>query len=400
MTSTQTLDFDIVIVGAGLVGTSVILGLQQAGFRIAILEHHLPEVMTSNVEDTRPLSLAYGSKIVLDRWSVWSALAEVACPIETVHVSEQNRFGRVKFSAKDYDVPALGFVVPFSRLQQQLYQKAASQPDVHFIPIQKINTIQCDEAGAQIHYQSLAGAQTVKATLLIAADGTGSTCRKLLNIKSASEDLEEVALIATIDLAEEHRGIAYERFTKKGTMAILPLFNRKKCRLVWTMEKALSEQVATWDDAKLLSEIADCFGERLGALLALKREAVFPLQTLLAEEEVRPSMVLLGNAAHTIYPLAAQGFNLGLQDAAALTRVLLQAKRDERSIGELSVLQRYSDIRKQQQERVIRFTNGIAKVFRWKWPMLSHCRAMGLLGIDLIPFLKDDFARTLMHAEK
>jgi len=397
MTTTQTSNFNIVIVGAGLVGTSVIVGLQQAGFRIAILEHHLPEVMTSKAEDTRPISLAYGSKVVLDRWGVWPALAEVACPIETVHVSEQKRFGRVKFSAKDYAVPALGYVVPFSRLQKQLYQKAAAQKDVHFIPIQKINTIECDETGAKIRYQTMAGAQTLKATLLIAADGTGSTCRKLLNIQSASEDLGEVALIATMDLSAEHHGIAYERFTKKGTMAILPLFNRKQCRLVWTMEKALSEQVATWNDAKLLSEIGDCFGERLGGLKAVKREAVFPLKTVLAEEVVRPSMVLLGNAAHTIYPLAAQGFNLGLQDTAVLTRVLMQAKQDNHSVGAWSVLQRYSKIREQHQKRIIRFTNGISKVFRWQWPMLSCCRAMGLLGVDLIPFLKEDFARTLMH---
>lgn len=390
-------NYDIIIVGAGLVGTSVILGLQKAGFRIAILEHHLPDVMTPNVKDTRPISLAYGSKEVLDRWGVWSPLEKSACPIETVHVSEQGRFGRVKFSAKDYDLPALGFVVPFALLQRTLYQKAAAQDQVDFISIEKIKAIQCEEAGASVSYQSADGEKTLYADLLIAADGVRSTCRELLGIANKTEDLGEMAQIVTLELADEHRGVAFERFTKKGTMAILPLFDRKQCRLVWTMEKAQSEKISEWDDAELLLDIEDTFGERLGKITAIKRGIRFPLHTLSVEEEIRPSMVLLGNAAHTIYPLAAQGFNLGLQDAAALSRVLVRAKRDQKSMGDVDVLQRYIDARKKNQKRIVRFTNGIAKIFRWQWPLLGHCRAISLLGIDMMPFLKDDFARTLMH---
>ncbi len=397
MTSSQKTSYDIAIVGAGLVGTSVVLGLQEAGFRIAVLEHHLPEVMTTNTEDSRPLSLAYGSKVVLDRWGVWSALSDTACPIKTVHVSEQGRFGRIKFSAADYDLPALGYVIPFSLLQQQLYQKAASQGGVHFIPIEKLTDIQRDSTGATICYQSVEGAQTIQATLLIAADGARSTCRQLLHIDSETEDLGEVARISTIELAAEHQVIAYERFTKKGTMAILPLLNHKQCRLVWTMEKTLSEQVTQWDEVRFLSEIQNTFGERLGELCALKKEATFPLQTTLVEEVIQDSVVLLGNAAHTIYPLAAQGFNLGLHDAAALARTLVHAKRYHHSVGALAVLQRYVERRKRHQKRIIRLTNGIANVFRWQWALLSHCRAMSLLGIDLVPFLKNDVARTLMH---
>jgi len=397
ITTQETTHYDIIVVGAGLVGSSVIVGLQKAGFRIAVLEHHLPNVMTNNQQDSRPISLAYGSQQVLDHWGIWSALATAACPIDTVHVSSQGYFGRVKFSADEYDLPALGYVVPFAQLQQALYQKAASLEQVSFISIEKLNQIECEHQAASVSYRAADKDHKISADLLIAADGAQSTCRQLLRIDTVSENLGEVAHIAAIDLASPHQGIAYERFTKKGTMAILPLFDAKQCRLVWTMDKAQSDEVSTWDSDTLLSALKNVFGERLGPILKIEKQASFPLQTTLAKTAIKERAVLLGNAAHTIYPLAAQGFNLGLQDAVVLARVLSQAKDQKQSIGDAAVLQRYVDLCAHRQKRVIGFTNGIAKVFRWQWPLLGHCRAMGLLGVDLLPFLKNDFAKTLMH---
>lgn len=389
--------YDIVIVGAGLVGTSVIAGLQNSGFRIAVLEKHLPAIIDDNTEDSRPLSLAYGSQRCLDRWGLWSALSASALPIQRLHVSEKGHLGRALFSAGDYDLPALGYVVPFSLLQRELYQCAASQPKVNFISIEKITALDCNEEGAHIDFVTANKKQSLSASLLIAADGAQSTCRDLLHIPTKKDRPDEVAFIATLQFEQPHQSMAYQRFTHDGSLALLPLFDSHQMRLVWTMKKTFHEKLCDWSDGKLLTIVTEAYGGRLSTLINVQRDAVFPLQTIVAEEAVQPSMVLLGNAAHAIYPVAAQGFNLGLQDAAALTRLLMRAKQQGESIGALSTLQRYVEHRQKNQRAVIRWTERIANVFHWHIPCLDHARGIALLGLDMLPPVKENFARNFLH---
>ncbi|MCB1827725.1 MAG: FAD-dependent monooxygenase [Coxiellaceae bacterium] len=397
MTVDKAKNYDIVIVGAGLVGTSVIAGLQNAGFRIAVLETHLPSIIDPDYEDSRPISLAYGSERCLSAWGLWSSLSSSALPIERLHVSEQGRLGRVVFSASDYALPALGYVVPFSSLQRHLYQCAASQEHVDFIGIEKIVALHCDSSGARVEYIASGKKELINANLLIAADGAQSHCRSLLNIPTEKKASDEVAFIATLTFAKPHEAMAYQRFTTKGSLALLPLFDRQKMRLVWTMSSRLHEKISSWTEDSLLQEIVEAFGGRLKELKSIERDAVFPLQTIIAKQTVQPSMVLLGNAAHTIYPVAAQGFNLGLQDAAVLVQLLRRAKEQGQSIGAMDVLQRYVERRESNQQIVMRWTERVAQVFHWRVPVFDHLRGLALLGLDMVPSLKENFARNFLH---
>ena len=248
-------EFDIVIVGAGLVGTSVVVGLQNAGFRILVLEKHLPTIIEAAQEDRRPLTLACGSQLCLHRWGIWSELASAAMPIQTLHVSEQGRLGRVQFLAKQLNVSALGYVVPFSLLQRTLYESASSQSNVEFTSIEKIHSLVCQDDGVTIDYVAADKRHQVLAKLLIAADGTHSTCRQLLNISVEEDDAKDVALIASFHCGASHQNKAYQRFTHQGSMALLPLFDRHQYRLVWTMPHSLYQKVTDWPAQKLLATV-------------------------------------------------------------------------------------------------------------------------------------------------
>ncbi len=386
-------DYDIIIVGAGLVGTSLISALQQQPLRIAVLEKHLPESATATTPDSRPLTLSYGSALILKNLGVWDALAPQACPIKSVHVSEQGRFGRTCFQASEENVPVLGYVVPFHQLQQRLYQTAANSAKVDFFASDAIETIHCDRNGATITFTTIHGQQQLSAKLLIAADGTHSVCRKQLNIETTTKDHEEIALTATIQLQTPHQHQAYERFTRQGVLALLPLFDQQKYRLVWTTSKTQFAKIQQWDDASLQTHLQNCFGHRIGHITSITRHQHFPLTTIIANEQVRPGFVLVGNAAHAIYPLAAQGFNLGLRDVAVLSEVLLTAIHANDSISDLATLNQYVDWRGQDQQRIIDLTAGIANLFDWQLPGVGAARGFGLLAMDMITPIKKRLAK-------
>ena len=397
MNEPERITVDVVVIGAGLVGTSLVVGLQQAGLQVAVLEKHLPTIIEPGDTDHRPISLAYGSVQCLQRWGVWSALAPQAKPIEQLHVSEQGRLGRVVFSAKDYQLPALAYVVPFALLQQQLYQQARAQAETQFIAIDDIHHIECHETGVTIDYSAADKPMQLKAQLLIAADGTNSRCRQLLKIDADQKDAGDRALIIKLsaDTASHHQ--AYQRFTRRGSLALLPLIAERQHRLVWSMSAAVFDEVKPWSDERLSQHILTAFGGRLDNISHVQRDGSYPLQTLLAKETVGPGRVLLGNAAHTIYPLAAQGFNLGLQDADQLAKTITRAQQQGQAIGAMATLNHYSSRRKNNQDAVIDWTQRIASAFRWRLPGVDHVRGMALLGLDMLPPVKAAFARNFLH---
>ncbi len=389
------MDYDIVIVGGGLVGASIAVALQRLSCRIAILETHLPS-LTSVCTDTRPLSLAYGSQIILQTLGVWEQLAEISSPITTIHVSEQHKLGSICFRAQEEQVPALGYVVPFHSLQTILYQQAARQEGVEFIAIQNLTSINQNAQQTTVTCQTIHGEKTLRASLLIAADGTHSTTRKLLNIQSKTKNFGEIALTARIQFTKPHENTAYERFTDQGTIAILPLKHPYQSQLVKTLSSELAEQVQSWSDQFLAETIQTSFGDRLGPLQILERGQQYPLQLTLAEEQIRPGVVLLGNAAHTIYPLAAQGFNLALRDVACLAEELVAASGKKQSLGDLQVLKRYWQWRSSDQRSVNYLTSGAVQLFALQLPLVSILRSVGLLATDLLPPLKHKLAKRLM----
>ncbi|EKD77339.1 MAG: hypothetical protein ACD_42C00369G0001, partial [uncultured bacterium] len=264
----KTIKTNIVIAGAGLVGLCFALSIKNRGWSIQILETHLPEIMTQSHTDSRPISLSFGSVRILKALGVWTELENVACPILSVHVSEQGRFGSTHFSATQQNVPALGYVVPFAKLQSALYHHAAAQSDITITSIHSIEKIKGDLHGALIETNST----EIHADLFVAADGTHSSCRDLLGISFTEKDHGDVARIYQLHLSEDHTHTAYERFTQYGVLAILPLHEKNKAQLVWTITPRIAKKIINWNEKEILEFLRNTFEGRL-SIIAVKKIA-------------------------------------------------------------------------------------------------------------------------------
>ncbi|MCH9769275.1 MAG: FAD-dependent monooxygenase [Gammaproteobacteria bacterium] len=391
MTATLKTDYDLLIIGAGLVGTSLVAALRSQGFKIAMLEKHLPSALTSSQLDTRPLALNYASFAILKTLGLWDSMAALASPIQRVHISEENRFGKLEFNAKALNVEALGYVVPVGALQQTLYHTAANVADI--MVNETLNKITL-EPTASVDFKSGDINKTLSAQLIIAADGSQSTCRELLNIKTDRRRPHEVALIAEIRLEESHQHSAYQRFTREGILALLPLADECKMRLVWTLPNKTAEIFKTLDAKQLCDKVRVHFRNYVGPLQSLKILAQYPLQTIIAHEQVRSNFALVGNAAHTLYPLAAQGFNLGLRDVALLSELL--ADGNHQQLGDIKNLTQYLTWREPNQKQLNRLTTGLHDLFSLHLPLLGGLRGLGLLAADLAPPIKQRIARQVL----
>ncbi len=361
---------EIIIIGAGLVGTSLACALAPY-FKIQLFEKNLPDTVTSTITDDRPISLAYGSQQILQTLGIWSALQAHALPIKKVMVCEQATLGGVNFQAADYALPALGFVVSFNQLQHALYQTAAQSPNV---------TIGAAPAVAQM--------LATDAPLVIACDGSYSMVRDYLHIRAQRVDHQQQATIFKITLEGEHDATAYERFTTQGVLALLPMPHKNQLQCVWTHNKNI---IPDGDYIKTVFK-----GYIPNAMRLIEQKLSYPLQTITVAEPIRERLVLMGNAAHTVYPLAAQGFNLGLRDAAALSEVLVNAKLQHQNWGSKAILQRYLAWRLPDQQRTMRLTNGLVSIFEMSLPLVKPLRGLAMLAIDCLPPLKKRLAKRTM----
>lgn len=380
--------FDLIIVGFGLVGSSFVLALQHQGLKIAVIEKQLPEVMTDVAAPFRPLSLAYGSVEIFRTLAIWEGLQATATPIKEVVVCEEGVLGAVHFHAKEANVEALGFVVSFSDLCQVLYHAALQQTGVDFIAIQKIKDIQRIGAMMHVFVDTAEGERELRAPLVVGCDGAQSSVRQLLNMEVKHKQSEDVALTGIFTLAEPYCDIAVERFTKMGVIAILPLANPMQCGVVITLPKVLLESRACWTEVDWLKALMPHLALRIPKIVAFHKGHVFPLQWVITKKPILPGVILLGNAAHTLYPLAAQGFNLGLRDAAALAEILVMAKQKVESLGEEQVLQQYVTWRQKDQKRTTQLTALMAQMFKIQFPGASILRGLGLLGFDVFGPMK------------
>jgi 2-octaprenyl-6-methoxyphenol hydroxylase len=388
---------DVTIIGAGLVGCSFALALPQKDWTIQILEHHLPEAMSGTPSvDTRPITLSYSSTQILKTLGLWDDLEKYATPIQTVHVSQEGAFGSLQFEAHEYGVPALGYVLPHTQLQQQLYHHVNRRAQLEFISTRSINQVNGDTDPATLHISTHEGERTLASQLIIAADGTHSTLRKLLNIPAKISDPQGTALTLFLELEEPHQHIAYERFTDQGTLAILPLAQPTHCRAVWSTSQKNMSRLEQLSDDELRKSLEHHFRHRLNKIKRIERGKTYPLHMQVAEQQIHPHCVLLGNAAHTLFPFAAQGFNLGLRDAASLSEILVTAKKQKRSFSSFDTLTQYESWVKSHQTQIIGITKSLSYSLNAQWPGSRASRGLGLLAIDLIPSLKLRLGKRLL----
>lgn len=381
-------DFDLVLIGAGLVGTSLVCALKDLPFRIAILESHLLDLEQPPKANSRPISLSYGSQQLLVQLGVWQCLEAIAVPIRHVHVSAQNAMGRVVFHAEDYQLPALGYVVPFDHLRHALYQKALEHSGLTVISSEALCGVDQQEDHICLQYQRASKKNKLTARLLIATDGSQSKTRSLLGISAQTVDYQEQALTATLEL-DRSLEIAYERFTALGTIAILPE-REKAASLVWTIDPAQQAELLTASEEALCQQLQVIMGHRIGRIRALKKGAQYPLISLLAEKPHEGRALLLGNAAHSFYPIAAQGFNLSLRDVKALSRLL---REPQSLLAPKTLFSRYEKERAVDQTHTYRLVHRTQACFDLQIPGLNGLRGLVLSSIEALSPVKNRLAK-------
>lgn len=387
--------YDILIGGGGLVGASLACALSGHGLRIGLIEAVPYGEPGQPSYDDRAIALAAGTQRIFTGMGLWPALESRVTPIHRIHVSDRGRFGFARLDRAEEGVPALGYVALGRDLGAVLSERLAACADVELIAPARVSGVESGVDAAQVRVADDTGERVLATRLLVAADGAQSTLRDLLEIPTTTWEYGQTALIANITPERPHANVAYERFTDTGPLALLPMSD-DRCALVWTLRDDQVETILALDDTAFLARLQERFGQRLGRLLRVGRRSAYPLRLVRARESVRPRLALIGNAAHTLHPIAGQGFNLGLRDVAALAEVLLDARRDGRDIGAAAVLARYSDWRQGDHRRVIAFTDGLTRVFASPLPPLAMARDLGMLALDLCPPAKRLFARLTM----
>lgn len=396
---------DIAIIGGGMVGLSLACLIARANpkWQVVLLEQmqFAPAAtpLTQPSFDARSTAIAEGSVALLRDLGIWPSLSQVATAIKTVHVSDRGHFLGANICAADQSLAAVGYVVPNAALGQALLAAAREYPNLSLMGGASVTAItpapdtQEIMLAAPIHDQSV-----VRARLAVLADGGESGLRERLGIHTRRRDYQQRAIICNIRTAMPHQGVAYERFTDAGPLALLPLAGDagRESALIWTLPHAEVEALLEAADAEFLQALQARFGYRLGRFEAVSARASFSLSLVEAEEQVRSRLVLLGNAAHYLHPVAGQGFNLSLRDCAALTQSLLSADARGVDIGSLAALAAYRELQASDQKLTIEFSHYLVKLFSSDYLGAIAARHLGLLSLELLPALKQQFAEQTM----
>lgn len=391
----STPDYDLLIVGGGMVGVSLVLALAGRGLRLGIIEAANPNVSAPPSYDDRGIALAYGSRRIFEGLQLWSSIAPLAEPIREIHVSDRGHFGFTRISADVERVPALGYVITGRELGGELLGALQTLEDVAIIAPANVKGIATGTDVARLQLEAATGSMDLSARLVVAADGGDSFIRKSLHIPVRRWEYGQHAVVTNITPQRPPAGKAFERFTDSGPVALLPM-RGQRCALVWTVRDDELEQVAALDDEQFIAQFQRRFGYRLGRFVKVGRRTSYPLTFLRARQAVRERVAIIGNAAHTLHPVAGQGFNLGLRDVAALAEVVLNRYREGGDIGSTEVLGAYDRWRSREQRAVALATDGLVRLFSNPLGPLRVARNLGMLALDVLPFSKHLLAKSAM----
>ena len=391
----ESIDYDVLIIGGGMVGASLASALGGEQLRLAVAEAVPFQSDNQPSYDDRGLILAPSSQRVFAGIGLWQELAPRVTPIHRIHVSDRGHFGFTHLDAEAMGMSALGHVAVARDIGQALLSRMAALDNVDLLCPTRLVAVTIHPQFVEATVDDGTYCRTLTARLLIAADCSNSRIRELLHIESDYKDYRQTAVVANVTPERPHDNTAYERFTSSGPLAIIPLTGQR-CVTVWGARTDETELLLTLDDETFLQKLTERFCGRLGRFLKVGRRRAYPLKLIRARRQVGPRWVLIGNAAHGIHPNAAQGLNLGLRDVAVLAEILAEAGRAGKDPGIPEVLNTYPDRRRQDHWQTIALSDGLTRMFYNEFRPLVVTRNVAMLAIDLIPPLKRGLVRRAM----
>ncbi|MDR2215246.1 MAG: 2-octaprenyl-6-methoxyphenyl hydroxylase [Nevskiaceae bacterium] len=385
--------YDIAIVGGGLVGASLAVALRGSGRRVLLVEAFAPDSAAQPSFDERTTALGNASRRVFEALKVWPAMRAEAAPINAIHVSDAGRFAFARLEAARLGLDALGYVVPNRVIGRALWSALSMDSALSLRVPARVESLERQADAVTLGIVSDTGVESVSASLIVACDGGASKVRELLGIAATVDDYSQHAVIANVLTDLPNDGVAYERFTPAGPMALLPLAAGPEAgwrMLVWAARPEDAQRLQQLDAAQFLREWQQAFGWRAGRALRLGARARYPLALTRSDASVAERVVLIGNAAQALHPVAGQGFNLGLRDAAALAESLMETRGDW---GDAQLLAGFVGARQADRDGVVRFTDTLVRTFSDTRPMVAGLRDAGLLLFDLLPPAKQALSR-------
>jgi len=393
----KPVDYDVVIAGGGMIGTSLALALSPLGLRVAVVEAVARGAALQPSFDDRSTALSRSTQRMFEAMGLWNQIRSASTPIKRIHVSDKGRFGFSHIDAEEQNVEALGYVV-INRVLGEVLQKALDgDASIDVICPAKISALDAapDEMTASVSSESKE-TQGLRCRLLVAADGANSSVRDMMGITAAQTSYGQRAVIGNLLTEKPLEQVAYERFTDVGPLALLPIAD-ERAAFIWTVAENDAGRVLELEDEAFLGEMQAAFGHRLGRFSRVGERAAYPLSLSKALRLTAARSVLVGNAAHGLHPVAAQGFNLGLRDVAALCDCIADVcTNGDADIGSQELLSRFADWRRADQDKLVRFTDGLVKLFTSKSMQAGLLRNAGMLGFDFIPGVRSEFARHTM----
>jgi 2-octaprenyl-6-methoxyphenol hydroxylase len=381
--------WDVAIVGGGMVGASFALALRGTRLRVLLVEGIAPDSARQPSFDERTTALGNGSRQIFESLGVWDAMVGESAAIRSIHVSDAGRFGVARLEAQEQGVDAFGYVVPNRVIGRVLWQALRDAPNITLAVPAQLERATLRDDGVELQLLADGKPETVHAAVAVAADGAGSVLRASAGIEAGVEDYDQIAIVVNAATERPNIGEAFERFTPSGPLAVLPVAGGSYA-VVWAVRPDRARELLALDDSAFAGELLSAFGWRAGRWSKVGKRNTYPLSLSRAQETVAGRVVLIGNAAQALHPVAGQGFNLGLRDAATLAEMLAGAA-DNPDFAEL--LSRFAAWRDEDRRGVTRFTDSLVKLFGSERPGLSVVRNFGLLLFDLSPTAKRALSR-------
>jgi 2-octaprenyl-6-methoxyphenol hydroxylase len=375
---------DVAIIGGGPVGAALALALRGNDLNVVLLEARDSEV---NTTDPRALALSFGTRLLLQRLGAWSALLNVS-GIKTIEVTQKNSSGHTTLRADEFKVSELGYVLPYTVLHAAL-QQGLQHSDITCLFGAAVSDLRCINGSSALSYTYQGEQHTLSARLAVVADGG-----KLLEASHPPQihDYGQSAIIAHVTCSQPVKGVAFEHFTAQGPMALLPYLEGYE--LVLTASHRSAQEILKWDDATFLQHLQQHFGDRVGNFTGIGKRNCYPLRLKRAPDITFPHMVLIGNAAQTLHPVAGQGFNMGIRDAWELAQAILDSTPQD--IGSKAMCAAYRKSRSIDRNAGIRFTDSLVRIFSNDLPLLGPMRSAALTLLDHFPPAKRFVATRMM----